>query len=120
MLQIHIRTVASVDLRTCRALPQHSVSSVHLETPDGKSIELWSQQSRSFPMLSQAEAEGAKLFDGLPEAFTPVEAEAAALEWIRANLLDSNPQADRLLLYAKPESGRCIVDSEEIEFRPTG
>jgi hypothetical protein len=119
MLQIHIRTVAAVDLRTCRALPQHAVASVHLETSDGKSIPLWSQPSRSFPTLSQAEAEGAKLFDGLPEAFTPSEAEAAALQWIRANLLDTNPQADRLLLYPTAESGHCIVDTE-IEFRPTG
>jgi hypothetical protein len=120
MLQIQIRIVAAVDLHTFRSLPQHTVVKVYLEKPEGESIELWSQQGRSFPTLPEAESEGAKLFDGLPEAFTPAEAEAAALEWIRANLLDANPQADRVLLYAKPESGQCIVDAEEIEFRPTG
>jgi hypothetical protein len=120
MLQIHIRTVAAVDLATCRVHPQHSVVKVHLETPHGESMELWTHQGRSFPALSEGEAEGAKMFDGLPEAFTPEEAQQAAIAWIKATLLTFNAQCDRALLYPIPESGQCVADAEEIEFRPTG
>ncbi len=121
MVEIHIRTVAVLDVGRLKLLPQRSVVGIYLHDSAGRFIELSSQESRSFPTLSEAEASGAKIFDGVPEAFSHAEAESAALDWIRANLIDVKNNADRRLLYPLPPSGACLLDEgEEIEFKPTG
>lgn len=121
MVEIHIRTIAVLDVGRLALLPQRSVVGIYLHDSAGRFIELCSQESRSFPTLSEAEAAGAKIFDGVPEAFTHGEAEQVALDWIRANLINVKNNADRDLLYPVQPSGAChLDDGEEIEFKPTG
>jgi len=88
-----------------------------LQDDEGRSIELWSSESRSYPMLSRHEAAGAKMFDDLPEAFTQEQAEEIALSWARKNLLPFPNGAERILLYPKAEAGKCIVEDGENDLR---
>jgi hypothetical protein len=120
MLEVHYRTITAIDVFQARCLPQVSCVRVFLNDEEGKLTELWSSDGRSFPTLSAGEAEGAAYFGGHEKAFTQEEAEAAAMEWIRANLLGLMPRSDHKLVYSRPKPDlteiACTAESvSEIE-----
>lgn len=109
MLEVHIRTISAIDVLEAKLLPQRNVISIHFTDGDGRLIQLWSQETRSYPTLSDAEAEGAKFYDELPQALTPKQAEQLALDWVKQNLLDVKTGSDRTLLYPRLPGGGSLL-----------
>jgi hypothetical protein len=109
MLEVHIRTISAIDVLEAKLLPQRNVISINFTDAEGRIVELWSQETRSYPTLSDGEAEGAKFYDGLPEALTAKQAEQLVMEWVKANFLDVKNGSDRNLLYPRPTSGYVLI-----------
>jgi hypothetical protein len=104
MLEVHYRTITAIDVFQARCLPQVSCVRVYLNDEEGRLTELWSSDGRSFPTLSATEAEGAALFGDHNVVFSQAEAEEAAMQWIRMNLLGLIPRSDHKLVYSLPKS----------------